>query len=102
MTTHNDAWQRFFTALTEWILAWRWPLALLLILGTIGFGFALRGLKIETRNVQLEEQEASLEGVEVDDAQIQGKRIADQISEMIKSSPTEAGSLLGKWVRPDD
>ena len=50
MSTPDGAWQRFFTALTERILVWRWPLALLLVLGTIGFGFAMRGLKIETRN----------------------------------------------------
>ena len=31
-----------------------------------------------------------------------GRNLADQISEMIKSAPNDAGSLLGKWVQSDD
>lgn len=48
------------------------------------------------------EHEASMSGVEVDEEELASRRIADQISELIKANPEEAGNLLGKWVRTDD
>jgi len=51
---------------------------------------------------EVEEQEASMAGVELDEAELNSRRIAEQISEMIRSDPNEAGQLLGKWVRTDD
>ena len=51
---------------------------------------------------EVEEQETSMQGLELDETQLKGQRMAEQIGAMIKASPNEAGSLLGKWVRPDD
>ena len=46
--------------------------------------------------------ESSIPGVEVDEDELASRRIADQISELIKANPEEAGALLGKWVRTDE
>lgn len=51
---------------------------------------------------EADEMEMMMSGVELDEEQLRARKIADQISEMIKASPEEAGSLIGKWVRPDD
>jgi len=51
---------------------------------------------------EAEEVESTMAGVEVDEAALQARKVSEQISELIKSSPKEAGSLLGKWVAVDD
>ncbi len=51
---------------------------------------------------EAEEVESTMAGVELDEGQLQARKVAEQISEMIKSSPAEAGSLLSKWVAVDD
>ena len=43
-----------------------------------------------------------MQGVELDESQIQSRKVAEQISEMIKNNPSEAGALLNKWVDPDE
>lgn len=51
---------------------------------------------------EAEEVENTMAGVELDEDQLMARKISEQISEMIKASPQEAGSLLGKWVAIDD
>ena len=51
---------------------------------------------------EADELEATMDGVELDEEQIRARKVAEQISDMIKSSPEEAGTLIGKWVSPDD
>ncbi|MEM1109902.1 MAG: hypothetical protein AAGH99_14555 [Planctomycetota bacterium] len=51
---------------------------------------------------EADEVEASMAGLEVNEDEIRTRNLADQISEMIKSSPNDAGSLLGKWVQSED
>lgn len=46
--------------------------------------------------------EASMAGLEVNEDELRTRNLADQISEMIKSAPNDAGSLLGKWVQAED
>ncbi len=41
-------------------------------------------------------------GLEVDEEELRTRRLAEQISDMIKSAPDDAGGLLGKWVHADD
>jgi flagellar M-ring protein FliF len=48
------------------------------------------------------EEEGAMAGVEVDEDQIRSRKIAEQISEMIKTNPSEAASLVGKWVRTEE
>ncbi|MEX0745788.1 MAG: hypothetical protein WD118_09310 [Phycisphaeraceae bacterium] len=47
----------------------------------------------------VEAGDAGLAGVEVNEDDIQSRRIADQISDMIKGNPAEAGQLIGRWLR---
>ena len=48
------------------------------------------------------ESEGGMAGVELDENQLRSRKIAQQISEMIKENPGEAGSLLSKWVDTDE
>ena len=48
------------------------------------------------------EHESSMAGMEVDEEELASRRIADQIGELIKANPDEAGALLGRWVRTDE
>ncbi|WP_428386558.1 hypothetical protein [Mucisphaera sp.] len=51
---------------------------------------------------EVDEVEDTLSGVELDEEELNSRRIAQQISEMIKANPTEAGHLIGKWVQTDE
>lgn len=51
---------------------------------------------------EADEIEASMAGLEVNEEELRTRNLANQISEMIKSSPSDAGSLLGKWVQAGD
>jgi len=51
---------------------------------------------------EVHEAEASMAGVEVDEEELASRRIADQIADLIKANPDEAGGLIGKWVRSDE
>ena len=48
------------------------------------------------------EEETAMAGVEIGEGELQSRRMAEQISEMIKANPAEAGSLVGKWVETDE
>ncbi|MFP4145480.1 MAG: hypothetical protein ACLFV3_10090 [Phycisphaeraceae bacterium] len=51
---------------------------------------------------EVAEGEMSLSGVELDDDEIESRKIAEQISEMIKEDPAEASMLLSRWVRKQE
>lgn len=48
------------------------------------------------------ETNAALEGLELNDDELRVREIANQISEMVKGNPTEAGALIGRWVKKED
>ena len=37
-------------------------------------------------------------GVEVNEEELRFRKMAEQISEMVRGNPDEAGSLMGRWV----
>ncbi len=45
--------------------------------------------------------EASMDGVEIDEEEMKSRHLAEQISELIVSSPADATGLLGRWVNDD-
>jgi len=51
---------------------------------------------------EVAEDEGAMAGVEVDEEEIRARKIAEQISEMVKANPEEAGSLFNRWVEADD
>lgn len=51
---------------------------------------------------EAEEMESTLAGVELDETEIRSRKIAQQIGELVKANPEEAGAILGRWVRRDD
>lgn len=48
------------------------------------------------------QDEDELEGYELDPNELESRKVASQISDMIKSNPREAGQILNKWVLEDD
>ena len=51
---------------------------------------------------EVEEFESSMAGVEVGEDELESRRIAEQISELVKENPREAGTLIKRWVNNDD
>jgi flagellar biosynthesis/type III secretory pathway M-ring protein FliF/YscJ len=51
---------------------------------------------------EAQDVESTMEGLEIGEEQLKSRKIAEQISDLIKANPGEAGSLLGKWVDADD
>jgi len=51
---------------------------------------------------EVDESEDVMAGFELDERDLESRKIAEQISDLIKGSPNEAGSLLGKWVKRDE
>lgn len=51
---------------------------------------------------EVEESELDLAGVEVDEAELESRRMADQISELIKSNPLEASNVFKRWAQTED
>jgi len=51
---------------------------------------------------EVEEAETGMEGVEVNEGEIQVRKLAEQISEMVRANPVEAASLFNRWVESDD
>lgn len=51
---------------------------------------------------EVDESESMMAGVELDENELESRKIAEQISELIKANPGEAGSLMSKWVKHDD
>ncbi|MEM9414060.1 MAG: hypothetical protein AAGA29_01110 [Planctomycetota bacterium] len=47
---------------------------------------------------EVDEMDGGLAGVELEEGELRSRQIAEQISEMVKANPEEAGGLLGKWV----
>lgn len=46
--------------------------------------------------------EDSLAGMEVNEEELKYRKMAEQISEMIRTTPDEAGTLIGRWVGSDE
>lgn len=51
---------------------------------------------------EADEMESTLAGVELNEDELKSRKIAEQISELIKANPAEASSIMGRWVRHDD
>ncbi len=51
---------------------------------------------------EAEQHDAAMAGVELNEDELRSRKIAEQIGDMIKANPNEAGMLLSKWVRIDD
>jgi len=51
---------------------------------------------------EAEESEATMQGVELNEDDLRARRIAEQIGDLVRADPTEAGRLLGKWVSVND
>ncbi len=51
---------------------------------------------------EVEEQESSMQGLELDEDELKSRHMAEQISELIKANPSEASHILSKWVGADD
>lgn len=43
--------------------------------------------------------EGAMAGVELNEDELQTRRIAEQLNEMVKENPAEAGQLLSRWVK---
>jgi len=50
---------------------------------------------------EVEEMGNTLAGVELDEDELRARQIADQISDLVRANPEEAGGLLTKWVSDD-
>ncbi len=48
---------------------------------------------------EAEEAEPSMAGVEIDEDEIRVRKLAEQIGDMIKANPQEAGMIFNKWSR---
>ena len=51
---------------------------------------------------EVEQVDAGLAGVELDEEELRARQIADQISDLVRANPEEAGGLLTKWVVDDE
>jgi len=51
---------------------------------------------------EAEESEATMQGVELNKEDLRARRIAEQISDLVRADPNEASRLLGKWVSTGD
>lgn len=45
--------------------------------------------------------ETTMAGVELNEDEIRTRKIAEQIAEMVKSSPAEAAGIFGRWIRKE-
>ncbi|MFN3166332.1 MAG: hypothetical protein ACE37H_04625 [Phycisphaeraceae bacterium] len=50
---------------------------------------------------EVDEMDGGLAGVELDEDELRARQIADQISDLVRANPEEAGGLLTKWVADD-
>ena len=48
------------------------------------------------------EGDEAMSAVEMSPGELRSRKIAEQIGELVKSSPAEAANLLGRWVQPED
>ena len=49
-----------------------------------------------------DESDPSMAGVELNEEELRSRKIADQIGEMVRANPTEAATLIGRWVRTEE
>ncbi len=47
----------------------------------------------------VDDTEAAMAGVELNEDEIKSRKITEQLNEMVKENPAEAGQLLGRWVQ---
>lgn len=50
---------------------------------------------------EVDTMDGGLAGVELDEDELRARQIADQISDLVRANPEEAGGLLTKWVSDD-
>ncbi len=50
---------------------------------------------------EVQEMDSTLAGVELDEDELRARQIADQIGDLVRANPEEAGGLLTKWVVDD-
>lgn len=50
---------------------------------------------------EVDEMDSTLAGVELDESELRARQIADQIGDLVRANPEEAGGLLTKWVADD-
>jgi len=46
--------------------------------------------------------ETTMAGVELDENELKSRRMAEQISDLIKANPHEAGNIMGRWVHKNE
>ncbi len=51
---------------------------------------------------EVEAVDTGMEGVEVNEEELQVRQLAEQISEMVRANPAEAASLFNRWVEAED
>lgn len=49
----------------------------------------------------VDDTDAAMAGVELNEDELKSRRIAEQLNDMIKENPSEAGQLLSRWVRKE-
>lgn len=50
---------------------------------------------------EVDEMDSGLAGVELDEDELRARQIAEQISDLVRANPEEAGGLLTKWIVDD-
>ncbi len=48
------------------------------------------------------EGEVAMTGIEVDDAQMQNKKVLEQVAQMVEQSPESSSKLLNRWITEED
>lgn len=51
---------------------------------------------------EAEAGDSTMAGVELDEAQIRTRKIAEQIGELVKANPAEAATLFNRWIRKEN
>lgn len=50
----------------------------------------------------VEESDTAIVGVELNEAEVRSRKVAEQITELIKGNPSEAGVLINRWLHRGD
>ncbi len=51
---------------------------------------------------EAEEFDAAISGVELNESEVRSRKVAEQITELVKGNPGEAGILINHWLHRDD
>lgn len=51
---------------------------------------------------EADEGDASMAGIELDEEELRHRKMAEQISELVKSNPAEVAKLFHRWIRTED